>query len=548
MRVSTTAAGGQGYGHSSSSTTSDDGRFVAFESTAPNLVPGDTNGFSDIFVRDLATGSIQRISVGAGGEQGNQDSDAPVISGDGRFVLFSTFATNLVLGDLTPLEPDALLYDRQTGVVEIAGLGSNGLPAATHYTWGTSISADGRFVVFESIDDGLVTGDTNDSSDVYVRDRWNGTTERVSVSSTGGQGDSDSYSGAISSADGRYVAFDSFATNLVGGDTNGHRYVFVHDRLTGDTECVSFNLANLAADDDSYSPSISADGRIIGFESWASNLVANDTNAWCDAFVRDRATHTTRRISVSPTLGDADDLSENVLISGDGKHATFCSLASNLVTGDTNGLRDIFVRDLIDEVTERVSVGLQGQSSVGPWGSYRSSSSFDAHVISFSSDATNLVPNDTNSSSDVFARVRTGPLAWTYCSAKLNSLGCMPSIGYVGSPSFAGLQEFDVTASNLRNFRTGMMFWGRVSTAMPFQGVRMCIASPLHRTPLRDSGGNIDVEDCSGTLSFALTHDYAVLNDIQSGDDIYAQYWSRDPNSAPHYTSLTDALHFVVGP
>jgi Tol biopolymer transport system component len=206
-----------------------------------------------------------------------------------------------------------------------------------------AISADGRYVAFESYASNLVAGDTNDRRDVFVGDRVTGTTERVSVSSSGTQANSRSMSPAIS-ADGRYVAFNSDARNLVAGDTNRAQDVFVHNRSTGTTRRVSKSSSGTQANQRSSTGGISADGRYVAFESWASNLVAGDTNDRSDVFVRDRATGTTQRVSVSSAGTQANQGSWDPAVSADGRYVAFGSYASNLVAGDTNDVGDVFLR------------------------------------------------------------------------------------------------------------------------------------------------------------------------------------------------------------
>jgi Tol biopolymer transport system component len=208
-----------------------DGRVVAFESEASNLVPGDTNGRQDVFVRDRQTGTTARVSRGRGGVQGNDDSFGAMLSADGRFVAFASDASNLVPGD-TNGERDVFVRDRRTGTTERVSLGPNGRQGNADSD-NPSLSSDGQFVAFYSYASNLVPGDTNGERDVFVRDRRTGTTERVNLGPNGVQGNdfSGSY-GAIPvlSANGRFVAFDSSANNLVQDDTNGQADVFVHTR------------------------------------------------------------------------------------------------------------------------------------------------------------------------------------------------------------------------------------------------------------------------------------------------------------------------------
>ena len=286
-RVSVSTAGAEGDSGSGSVAISGDGRFVAFQSFAANLVAGDTNGVADVFVRDRQTGTTERVSVSSGGAQGNGFSFDPAISADGRWVAFASTATNLVAGDTNGFT-DVFVHDRQTGTTERASLSIFG-DQGDGNSFGPSISADGQCVAFTSgatnllgfgqpagplgVGMGPGPGDTNGFCDVFVRDLQAATTERVSVSSTGEEGDDDSQDADIS-ADGRFVAFDSEATNLVSNDVNGANDVFVHDRQTGVTELVSVNcVAGGGANGDSFSPCLSADGQQVAYCSFATDLI-----------------------------------------------------------------------------------------------------------------------------------------------------------------------------------------------------------------------------------------------------------------------------------
>jgi len=309
-RVSVDSAGGEGDSASWGPDISSDGRYVAFVSDASDLVVGDTNGFFDVFVHDRDTGVTSRVSVSTAGAQANYDCSRCAISGDGRCVAFYSSADNLVAGD-TNGRGDMFVRDRQTGATTRVSVKSGGAQADGSYTLlqAPSLSADGRYVAFATDDGSLVPGDTNALMDVFVHDRQTGDTKRVSVDSAGQQADNASMSASIS-GDGRYVAFDSCAENLVVGDTNGLWDAFLHDRQTATTTRVSVGDAENEGDGDSFSPSVSADGRYVAFDSSASNLVAGDTNAWSDIFVRDRQAGTTTRCSVSSAGLQADESSQ----------------------------------------------------------------------------------------------------------------------------------------------------------------------------------------------------------------------------------------------
>jgi len=325
---------------------SSNGRYVVFTSSATNLVAGDTNGAFDVFVRDLQGGVTFRASVDSSGVQGNGQSYSREISPDGRYVTFESNATNLVAGD-TNGQSDVFVRDVQTGQTSRASLGALGVES-NGFCAGGSTSADGRFVAFLSGGTNLVPGDTNGVEDVFVRDTLNGTTQRASVDSFGVQAGDQNFFPTIS-ADGRFVVFSSLAANLVAGDTNAVQDVFLRDLQAGTTERPSVGTGGTQGNARSGWPqqinSISSDGRFVAFQSFASNLVAGDTNGAYDTFLRDRLSGTTERASVGAGGVQANAGSEYSAITDDGRYVAFDSFASNLVPGDSNGFRDVFVRD-----------------------------------------------------------------------------------------------------------------------------------------------------------------------------------------------------------
>jgi Ca2+-binding RTX toxin-like protein len=395
-------AGNQGSRYSVLSSISADGRFVAFTLEQSIFSFGAANSnlihnSDDIFVRDLLTNTTTRVSVDLAGNPGNDSSYTPSISADGRFVAFSSDASNLVPGD-TNNNLDNFVRDLSTNTttrVSVDSAGNQGNRGSNQ----VSISADGRLVAFSSAASNLVPGDTNNSIDIFVRDLSTNTTTLVSVSSRGDRANDDSSIPSIS-ANGRFVTFYSFATNLVPGDTNDTRDIFVRDLLTNTTTLVSASSNGEIANRASIRSSISADGRFVAFSSRASNLVPGDTNDTTDIFVRDLSTNTTTRISASSRGNQGNKESSTPFISADGRFVTFSSEASNLVPGDTNNKEDIFVRDLSTNTTTRLSVdsaGNQGNSD-----SEFPSISANGQKVAFSSFATNLVPGDTNNGPDLF--------------------------------------------------------------------------------------------------------------------------------------------------
>jgi archaellum component FlaF (FlaF/FlaG flagellin family) len=398
-RVSVSSDGEQGNSYSGDrSDISANGRYVAFSSLARNLVPGDTNRTYDVFVHDRLTGTTEIVSVASDGSPGNRNSNDSSISANGRYVAFYSDASNLVSED-TNAVGDIFVHDRGTGYTERISVASNG-KQANNRAYRPSISPDGRYVTFCSYARNLIDGDTNGTRDVFVHDRLTGETELVSVATDGTQGNDGSLWSSIS-ADGRYVAFWSEASNLVSGDTNGFADIFVHDRITGQTDLVSVGVNGVQGNGNSRRrPTISEDGRFVAFNSGASNLVSDDFNKTNDIFVHDRQTGRTELVSRSSdgSLGNHGSFWSS--ISDDGRYVTFDSLATNLVSGDTNEDWDVFVHDRQTGNTMRVSVASNGKQ--GNNSSYVPTISADGHSVVFTSVANNLVPGDTNVHVDVF--------------------------------------------------------------------------------------------------------------------------------------------------
>jgi Tol biopolymer transport system component len=511
-----------------------DGRLVLFSAEDGNFVAGDTNGHSDVFLYDRTSKTTRKISNGVGGAQANQDSYTGVISANGRFVAFNSIASNLVAGD-TNNDYDAFLVDLSTETTVRVSLTASSAQSAGGGS-AVAVSNDGQTVVFASQASDLVPGDTNGFSDLFVRDRAASTTTRISVSSSGGEADygaqstfkmlpradgiycnsgatnlvsgdtnasidvfflpmsttartgprisalapaialpgaaleifghgfssvasantvlvggvaatvtsasfsrlvvtlpaaatdgpvlvalSDQVSNPVTlrvgvrrtsvsasgtqtngassaagiSTDGRFALFTSAATNLVSGDTNGFVDVFVKDSLTGKIERISMGLAGAEPNADCLNPCLSGDGRFVAFESDANNLVAGDTNGVRDIFVYDRARKVMRIYSKPLAGGQSDGHSRSASFSADGSYLAFESDATNLVAGDTNGVTDVFVAWFwIQCVRYRLSVDSSGNEANGP--SFKPRASFSADAVVFESDATNLVTGDTN--------------------------------------------------------------------------------------------------------------------------------------------------------
>jgi len=390
------------------------------------LLPASAAGFSS-----ARGATLERVSVSASGAFADRTSSEPAISQDGRFVAFSSAASNLVPGD-APGSTDVFVRDRRMRTTTRVSVPRSGgaavCPAATPVEQvcasQPAISADGRYVAFASLSDDLVLGDTNGIGDVFVYDLSTGISGRVSISSTGSEGNGHSGGRALRdvaiSANGRFVAFGSSASNLVPADSNGFPDVFVHDRVTRQTARVSVSTRRAQAiPQEIGGVAISGSGRLVAFTSSAPNLVAHDANDKVDVFVRDTRGKTTTRVSVDRRNTAANgDSYDGVSISLDGRFVAFSSMAGDLVRADRNRSRDIFVRDRRRRLTTRVSVSSRGrevrcvdrrEDSRTVYCSQRPSIAPDGRRVAFTSVAPGLVRGDRNDGPDYFVRdLKTG--------------------------------------------------------------------------------------------------------------------------------------------
>lgn len=454
-----------------------DGNHVVFCTYASNLAP-DTNGYEDVYIRDLAGGTTRLISKSTGDQIGNSSSFQADVADGGRIVAFVSYSDNLVNGDTnfsndiflhdrdvdgpggTPIDTvgnfetscltflpgqsddhsflaavsqdgDRVAYESQgtnlaTGSQEAEGLdvfgrdratkattlvSAQSLPAAPPPSYSSvrpSISAGGRYIAFESNSDRLIP-DSNGVADIFIRDTQNSTTIRASVDSGGLDSNGGSYapsinrhSGVTPGLDGRYVAFESDATDLVGGDTNGMRDIFLRDTTGGTTVRVSLDSGGAQANGHSFAPSVSGDGNLVAFCSYASNLVAGDTNGVADIFVKNLTTGAISRVSTSASAGQASGASTRPVISENGNVVAFLSVAADLVPGDGNGVADVFVKTVSTGAIVRASVGASGNESNGA--AANPSLSGDGRMVAWDSAATNLTGDESLGYSDVYVR------------------------------------------------------------------------------------------------------------------------------------------------
>lgn len=430
--VTTTLVAHAPPGTSSEVAMAADGRTLAFSSAADDLAPGNdnghnVNGYDDIFVYDTGSGALTQLSLAADGAPGNRWSRGPAISADGRYVAFYSWASNLVPDDTNAVQ-DLFVVDRQRGLtsrlsVSAAGAQANDRSGDSEPGTRPAISADGRFVAYHAAASNLVADDTNRATDVFVYDRFANTTARISVNSAGEPGNGDSRHPALS-GDGRYVAFQSAADNL--GPLRGanHTQIYVHDRQTGATETVSFGADGLPGNGDSTHPALSADGRLVAFQSLASNLVAQDTNRVEDIFVYDRETGITTRVSLASTGTQGDGPSYAATLSPDGRYVGFASDAANLVAGDTNGVADAFVHDRAAGHTSRISVGVggtwQGIQGNGPVQGAPALAA-GGQLVAFVSAARNLITPDGAPGVGVYLHTRRNPPLYRVAGQVLNA-------------------------------------------------------------------------------------------------------------------------------
>lgn len=401
--VSVASNGSTADGYSSGSSISADGRYITFSSYADNLVAGDNNSCSDIFVRDRVLNTTERISVSNSGEESNGDSYDPSISSDGRYVAYASYATNLVANDNNGYS-DVFVYDRLMNITQRVSISNNG-EEGNGDSCDPSISADGSYIAFSSSASNLVADDTNGCNDVFVYDRTSNTVKRISISNTGKEGDGDSYEPSIS-GDGNFIAFTSYADNLINNDTNDCSDVFVYNQTSETIKRISISSNGEQGMGDSYEPSISADGRYIAFTSYADTLIDNDTNGYRDVFVHDQISGATERVSISSEGEQFYKDNYSPSISANGRYITFVSgtirprvaVSRTLTLTDDNV--DIFVHDRVSKITECVSVSSTGEEANS--NSNSPSISANGSFVVFSSSANNLVANDNNYYDDIF--------------------------------------------------------------------------------------------------------------------------------------------------
>ncbi len=550
QRISLTNLGQQVFSPSRGASISRDGQRIAFESDAA-LVAADTNGHTDIYVLDRGSGALTFVSRTSNGLAANGPSRHVSISGDGRWVAYETLATNVTGFDFNATW-DVMLKDLSTGALErVTSLAGSSF-AFTGGGRRPHVSVDGRYVAFDTDSEEMSALDTNGAFDVYVRDMQLDTFTLVSVGFFA-QGNGSSTNAQISD-NGRFVAFHSDASNFAFGDTNAESDVFVRDLQTGGLSLVSRLPGGAIGNGASYGPSISADGRYVAFTTLATNFKAGDANGGEDVFVLDRSANVLEHVSATPSGGFTSSGGGDASFSADGQSIAFVSGAPDLI-GAGPAFLAVYVRELNSGVTRLVSRA-SGIGALPNGPSYRPSLSGDGSVVAFDSSATNLVVGDVNVQSDVFVRtLYADPL--TYCTSSLTSGGCKPRMGSSGLPRVSQNAGFVVSCTQAPNNKLGLFFYGFGGRqAVPFGAGTFCMLTPVQRTPIMNSGGNpTSVNDCSGSYSLDFNAYAKGLLGVAAptelstvGQRVNVQCWGRDPQGALATTFLSDALEYVVGP
>jgi Tol biopolymer transport system component len=385
-RVNTSSSGEQANGSCADPAISGNGRYVVFSSLASNLVPDDTNNVRDVFLKDLATGSTVRVSLNADGSQATTDNEfspmSPSISADGRFVAFLTFSR--LLPRDTNIHSDVYVKDMWTGELDLVSTAADET-LANFRNHAPSISPDGRYVVFASQASNFVPEDSTITMDIYLKDRVTRSIRLASSNAAGTSGGDNSSMKPVVSAGGRYVAFMSYAHNLITPDIN-YTDIYVKDMQTGAIERANTNAAGVIESNDADLPSISADGRYVAFQS---KFYGPPPTSMTRIYIKDRQSgQLLRGDRLSTGAAQTTGISLAPAISADGRFVSFNSASTGFVSGDINGLADIYVHDLSLGLNQRAALpgGVMADGASG-----EASISRDGRYVVFASAATNLV-------------------------------------------------------------------------------------------------------------------------------------------------------------
>lgn len=547
--VDVSTNGVQGNGSGRWPRVSGDGRYVTFRSFANNLVPGDTNGQPDVFLRDLVGKTTERVNIGPNGEQSWDFSEQGDINYDGRYVAFVTWT------GFDPQDQDGMrdiyLRDRQLGTTEWISV-----PMAPGGNTGEgqmpSISADGRYVAYVSNGDGIVPGDNNGAADVFLRDRVLATTVLISQSNQGVIGDWYSSFPSIS-ADGRLVAFLSQAQNFHPSATIfGKWHLYLRDLIAGTTTALDLNSLGRLGNGSVYAPiSLSADGLRIAFFTQASDLElagypGKPSFGGPLVWIAGKGIV----MAQAPKHHTYGAGGEHCTLSQDGRFISFESAGDEWVAGDPTNDFATFLHDLETGVTSQIAAdgpaGYANDASELPW------ISWDGSTIAFVSQATNLVAGTIPILGEhVFVRICDPTQGMTYCYPTQSPAGCLPALVAKGQSSATLGSGHTLDLSDAVNGQVGIFIYGTGGpSAVSWNGGHLCVAPPFIRMPVSPTGGTPPpAVDCTGSSSSDFNAWIATGADptLVAGTPVYAQAWVRDP-SHPAGALLSDAAAFVVGP
>jgi hypothetical protein len=503
-------------GNARSPSISGDGALVAFESTSPELVSDDTNGATDVFLYVRSSGAISRISKSSNGGEGNQRSFNPAISTDGQTIAYSSAASNLVPGD-TNGKIDVFGYSRTTNQTTRLSV-APGQGQLNSRSDSPSLSRDGRFLAFRSFASNVVPNDSNAFADIFVRDLATGATTLVSKRDNGLQGNGASSAPSIS-ASGRFIAFASEASNLLAADRNLAADVFLYDRQSMTVAAASRSIAPLAGLE-AIQTSINSNGSYVAFTSRAPNLVPGDANnsAIYDIFVFNRLIRRTTLASVSTAGEGGNDWSLAPSISGDGQMLAFHSLATNFVDGDTNNAFDVFVRDRLHGSTTRASESAAGQQADGD--SLGPVISADGKQVAFKTSAGNLAPNSPDGG--VFVKdLGTGALDRVDLSSSGESANA-PACGFQFTClSISANGRYVAFHSRASNLTSGSPNFDNVYVRDRLAGTTSLASATPAGLPGHSVSHDASISATGRFVAFISSADDLVPNDANGREDVF---------------------------
>jgi len=534
LRVSNNPAGDPGSNFSFHPRVSADGRFVTFTSYADDLVANDTNKTFDVFVFDRVAGTLERVSVASDGSEGNGESTLSEISADGRYVAFSSSATNLVAHDSNH-HRDVFLRDRVSGTTTVVSVTNSGVLGNGDSSV-DGICADGTRISFSSVASNFDSADTNGVYDVYVRDLVAGTTTLASVTQAGVVGN-DMSIGASLSGDGVHVEFFTHATNFPNAPVNGGAYV--KDLDTGNLERVDVDWNGNYPQNGALPRGISSDGSLVLFDS-GEQLVLQDTNQRADAYLRDRVNSTTERVSLA-TGGGQISAGYRSGMSSDGRFIAFFAPSDDATFDDHNGFEDLIVRDRALDVSTLVSRGTLDERIThdcyldAPDGGGSGWISDDGSQIVFDSDTADLVSGDSTGFADIFLRSldRHAATSAHYGTGWPGTNGAIPTLT-TQAPPYRG-SSLDLDISNSAGVATtAFVFIGYARADVATGRGGSLLVDPAVLLPLR-------IKAAGGKLKGIVPTDYWA-----NGLVLDLQALELDAG-ASRGASFTDGLELVLG-